>query len=181
MQNKYKSKVPNMTDEQMAAMAGSRQDYFIKGGFYKSLVNGSTISMLLYDPKTNRLYSKKPGSDTLYWSDGKSNAEEILEFKIEKNRDTVMGHVCDVITIKTATAITYTSYSQKFELDRDKFKNHDFFNWSFYTSKAGAVPLRIVMEHPAFTMVSTATEIKAQKLPDNSFEIAVGTPIKSGE
>lgn len=39
--NSYKSKMPNMTDEQFTTMMGSTQEYFIKNGDYKSVANGS--------------------------------------------------------------------------------------------------------------------------------------------
>ena len=39
-ENKYKSKLPNVTDEQLTAMMGSKQDYFVKSGNYKIATNG---------------------------------------------------------------------------------------------------------------------------------------------
>ncbi|MEI9910986.1 MAG: hypothetical protein WDO71_15730 [Bacteroidota bacterium] len=35
--NSYKSKMPNVTDEQFTTMMGSSQEYFIKNGDYKSV------------------------------------------------------------------------------------------------------------------------------------------------
>jgi len=40
-QNAYKSKIPNVTDEQFTTMMGSTQEYFIKNGDYRSVANGS--------------------------------------------------------------------------------------------------------------------------------------------
>ena len=41
--NSYKSKNPKMTDQQWTAMMGSTQEYLIKGGDYKSIVNGTLV------------------------------------------------------------------------------------------------------------------------------------------
>ena len=43
-ENHYKSKMPNLTDQQFATMMGSRQEYYIKKGDYKSVTNGSPVS-----------------------------------------------------------------------------------------------------------------------------------------
>ena len=39
--NSLKSKNPKMTDEQWTQMMGSKQEYFIKQGNYKSVTNGT--------------------------------------------------------------------------------------------------------------------------------------------
>ena len=41
--NIYKSKMPNVTAEQLTTMMGSTQEYFIKKGDYKSMANGSFL------------------------------------------------------------------------------------------------------------------------------------------
>jgi hypothetical protein len=67
--NKFKSQIKNLSDEQLEKMIGSKENYFIKGGNYKSILNGQTLVMQLYDVKSNRLYNQKFNSDTLYWFD----------------------------------------------------------------------------------------------------------------
>ena len=46
--NVYKSKMPNMTDQQFTAMMGSQQEYSIKDGDYRSVSNGSLFQWQLY-------------------------------------------------------------------------------------------------------------------------------------
>lgn len=43
--NVYKSKNRNLTDAQLGIMVGNIQEYFIKEGNYKSLLNGQILSM----------------------------------------------------------------------------------------------------------------------------------------
>src|SRR5690349_10495910 len=71
--NHFTSKMKNFTDEQLEATVGSKQEYLIKGGNYKSFLNGQSITMQLYDYKTNRIYNRRPKSDTLYWFDASIN------------------------------------------------------------------------------------------------------------
>lgn len=64
--NKFISKMQGFTSEQLASLIGSMQEYFIKGGNYKSVTNGQSVSVQLYDYVSNRIYNKTPKSDTLY-------------------------------------------------------------------------------------------------------------------
>ena len=68
-ENKYKSKLPNVTDEQLTAMMGSKQDYFVKAGNYKIATNGSYFQWQIYVNKDNKLYNKMTSSESLYWID----------------------------------------------------------------------------------------------------------------
>src|ERR1051325_11563956 len=83
--NKYTSKMKNLTDEMLNVMMGTKQEYFIKGGNYKSFLNGLSIIMQLYDYKTNRIYSRTAKSDTLYWFDASINTDTVTSFEIKKN------------------------------------------------------------------------------------------------
>ena len=53
--NAYKSKNPQMTDQQWTSMMGSTHEYLIKGGNYKSIANGTLVQ--LHD--NNKLTPKK--------------------------------------------------------------------------------------------------------------------------
>jgi hypothetical protein len=57
-QNTYKSKIPNVSDEQLTIMMGSNQDYLIKGGDYKSITNGTMLLWQLY-LNTDRSFTVK--------------------------------------------------------------------------------------------------------------------------
>src|SRR5258706_11524437 len=77
-QNNYTSKLAQVKDEQFNVMMGTRQEYYVKGGNYKSVTNGSFAQMQLYIQADNKLYNKLATSDTLYWMDGKSNNDEVV-------------------------------------------------------------------------------------------------------
>ena len=64
-QNSYKSKLPTVKDEQFNAMMGTRQEYYIKGGNYKSVSNGTFSQWQLYINMDSKLYSKMANSETI--------------------------------------------------------------------------------------------------------------------
>lgn len=176
--NIFKSKIPNLTDEQLSGYIGDKQEYFIKDGSYKSLTNGRTITMQLYNGKTNRMYNKIPTSDTLYWFDASINTDEVQSYEIKKNTNTILGNQCDELILKTKTGITIFYYSNKYTVDSTRYKNHNYSNWAFYTAKTGALPLKIKIENNQFKMESEAIEITPLKLENAFFAINPSTPIK---
>ena len=176
--NTFKSNIKGLTDKQLEAFVGSKQQYFIKGGCYKSVTNGQTIVMQLYNNKNNRLYNKSLKSDTLYWFDGSVNTDTVLSHTIKKDAGVILGHPCDAIILKTVTGTTTLYYNKGYLLDVTKYTKHKYGNWAFYTAKAGALPLKMVIENNQFTMESTAIEIRQLQIKDDFFDIDAGTPVK---
>jgi len=168
----------NFTDEQLEAMIGNKQEYLIKGGNYKSFLNGQSITMQLYDYKTNRIYSRKPKSDTLFWFDASTNTDEVVSFEIKKNVEEILGNQCDAIIMKTKTGTTTIFYSSRFKVDSKIYENHHYGNWAFYVGKTKSLPLKTIIETNSFRMESTATEIKSLELESDYFNIEPKTPIK---
>jgi hypothetical protein len=176
--NRFNSRMKNFTDEQLGMMIGTKQEYLIKGGNYKSFLNGQSITMQLYDYKTNRIYNRTPKSDTLYWFDASANTDNVTSYEIKKNAGKVLGNQCDAIIMKTRTGTTTIYYSPKYRVDSSLYTNHLYNNWAFYISKTGALPLKIIVESNQFKMESTATEIKSLQLGDDYFNIHPNTPVK---
>src|SRR5688572_8788206 len=90
----YKSKIPNVSNEQFNAMMGTRQEYFIKGGNYKSVANGTFLQWILYINKDNKLYSKLANAETIFWNDGAVSKDQIIKTEINKGVVTVLGYLC---------------------------------------------------------------------------------------
>jgi hypothetical protein len=176
--NHFTSKTKNFTDEQLEAMIGSKQEYLIKGGSYKSFLNGQSVTMQLYDYRTNRIYNKTPKSDTLYWFDASTNTDDVVSFEVKKNVEKILGNQCDAIVMKTKTGTTTIFYSSRYTIDIKIYKNHHYSNWAFYVEKTQSLPLKTVVETNSFRMESTATEIKPLELGAEYFNIDSKTPIK---
>lgn len=176
--NHITSKMQNFTDEQLTAIMGTKQEYFIKGGNYKSLFNGQSIQMQLYDYTTNRMYNKTPKSDTLYWFDASTNTDTVISFEIKKDAEKILGYSCDAIVMKTQTGTTTIYYSSKYKIDSNLYTKHNYSNWAFYLSQTKALPLKTVVETNQFKLESTAVEIKPMNLGADYFNIDHQTPIK---
>lgn len=176
--NHFVSKMKNFTDQQLEAMIGTKQEYLISGGNYKSFLNGQSVLMQMYDYKTNRMYNRKVQSDTLYWFDALVNTDDVVSYEIKNNAEVILGNQCDAIIMKTKTGTTTMYYSTKYKVDSNVYRQHNYGNWAFYTAKAGALPLKTIIETNAFKMESVATEIKPMKLGDDYFKIDNNTPIK---
>lgn len=167
----YESKMPNVTDEQFTAMMGSTQEYFIKNGDYKSVSNGSFFQWQLYINKDNKLYNKMANSETLFWNDGATNPDEILNAEVNKGVTEILGYKCDelILTCKSGTQKYY--FNTKLSVDPKLFINHKFGNWYGFLSKSSSLPLKSIIDNGQFTLESVATEVKEMKLDKIFFEL----------
>lgn len=172
--NVYKSKLPNFTDDQLTAMMGSRQEYYIKDGDYKSIMDGSLVQWQLYVNRDNKLFNKMSNSETIIWNDGAVNVDEVLKAEINNAVTTIAGYTCDelILTCKSGTQKYY--YSSRLAVNPELFVNHKFGNWYELVSRSKALPLKTVVENAQFNLESTASEITAEKLSKQFFELAPG-------
>jgi hypothetical protein len=176
--NHFTSKMKSYTDEQLEQLIGTKQEYFIKGGSYKSFLNGMSVTMQLYDYKTNRIYNRTPKSDTLYWFDAFINTDDVTSFEIKKSAEKILGYQCDLIIMKTKTGTTTIYYNTKYKVDSKLYIKHNYSNWAFYITKTKSLPLKTITETDSFKMESTAVEIKPMSLGSECFDIDIKTPVK---
>ncbi|AMR32543.1 hypothetical protein A0256_20815 [Mucilaginibacter sp. PAMC 26640] len=169
--NSYKSKSPQLKDERLATMMGTTQDYYIKGGDYKSVFNGSFVKMQLYKSAENRSYALTAKSDSLYWEDYSKNKDVATRFEVEKGKETIMGVLCDVLIVYTPKSKTAYYYNSKYGINPAFFKQHAYGNWYYVISKTRALPLKTISENEQFTLISTAVNITPMKLEAKLFEV----------
>lgn len=169
--NSYKSKMPNVTGEQFTTMMGSVQEYYIKKGDYKSIINGSFFQWQLYANKDNKLYIKMGNSDTLLWNDGATNPDEILKAEVNKGVTDILGYKCDELILTCKSGIQKYYFNTKLSVDTKLFVNHKFGNWYDFLSKSNSLPLKCIVDNAQFTLESVATEVKQMKLDNTFFEL----------
>jgi hypothetical protein len=174
-QNTYKSKSPSVTDEQFSQMLGTKQEYLIKEGNYKSSSNGTFLLWSLYISKDNKLYAKMANSPAIFW---KENPDEVTKAEINKGVITILGHLCDEIVLTCKSGIQKYYYNPKFKADPAVFSQHKFGNWSEFITRSKALPLKILIETPQFIMESVATEIAPAKLDDAEFELPADSQLQ---
>lgn len=172
--NAYKSKNQQIPDQQWQMMLGSTQEYFIKGGNYKSVANGQLMQWQLYINKDNKLYNKMSNSEEAIWNDGSIQGDEVLKTEVNKGVVEILGYKCDEVVLTCKSGVQKYYFSSKIAADPKLFVNHKFGNWYQYLSLSNALPLKMVVETAQFEMTSTATEVTASKLDDNLFQLPSG-------
>lgn len=169
--NIYKSKIPNVSDEQFTTMMGSVQEYFIKDGDYKSVANGSFFQWQLYLNKDNKLYNKMANSETLSWIDASKNPDEVLKTEVNKGVAEVLGYQCDELILTCKSGIQKYYFNTKLSVDSKLFTNHKFGNWYYFLSKSNSLPLKSIVDNGQFTLESIATEVKEMKFDKTFFDL----------
>lgn len=159
-QNRYKSKIPNLTDEQFTSMMGANQEFIIKDGNYKSTLNGTLVLWQLYINQDNKLYTKMSNVQSILWNDGAVNPDEVLKSEINKEVIEILGHMCDELVLTCKTGIQKFYFSNKLKVDAALYANLKFGNWNEVMSKTNSLPLKMTIETPQFTLESIAVEIK---------------------
>jgi hypothetical protein len=172
--NTYKSKNPKMTDQQWTSIKGSRQEYLIKGGDYKSIANGTLVQWQLYINKDNKLYNKMINSETVYWNDASDQGDEILKVEVSNGVTEILGYNCDEVVLTCKSGVQKYYFNSKLSVDTKLFSNHKFGNWFDYLSKSKSLPLKSVVETAEFTLESVATEVNRMQLDSKNFELPSG-------
>jgi hypothetical protein len=173
--NTFKSKINNLTDQQLSAAVGSRQEYYIKKGDYKSVTNGSFPQWQLYINADNRLYNKISSSDTVLWNDASENADVVLSSQLNKGTTNILGYTCDELILTCKSGIQKYYFNSKLATDTKLYARHQYGNWYYYLSKANALPLKIIIDNVQFSMESVATEIKPLAIDAKFFQLPEGT------
>jgi hypothetical protein len=169
--NSYTSKMPNVSDEMFSSMMGTTQEYLMKGADYKSSTNGTFFQWQLYLSKDNKLYNKVSNSPTIGWIDGAVNTDEVIKSEVNKNVLEVLGYKCDELILTCKSGVQKYYFNRTFKLDPKLHEQHKFGNWSEYLSRAHALPLKVIIDNPQFTLESTATEVKPMKVDEKIFEL----------
>lgn len=167
----YKSKVPNVTDEQFNTLMGATMEYYMKGGDYKINTNGTFFQWQLYLNKDNKLYNKMSNSPTIFWLDGALRADELVKTEANKGVLDILGNNCDeiVLTLKNGTEKYY--FTTKYKVDAKLYENHKFGNWSDYLAKSGSLPLKMIIDNQQYVLECAAAEVSPMKVDEKMFAL----------
>ena len=173
--NTFKSKNTNITDQQWSIMMGSKFEYSIKNGDYKSISNGTIFQWQLYINKENKIYNKFTNSIKALWMDASINEDEILKTEINKNVTKVLGYNCDelILTCKSGVQKYYYN-SSVLKADTNLFTNHNYANWNQFLKTTKCLSLKSIIETDQFILESVVTEIIPTKFDSKTFEIPGG-------
>lgn len=170
-ENTFKSKTLKVPNEQFASMLGTTQNYYIRGGDYKSETNGKFLLWQLYVHKDNKLYVNLSNSKAILWNDGAVNPDEVISSELHKNAEVILGYTCDELILTCKSGIQKYYFSSKIPADSKLFMNHKFGNWYAYLSKANALPLKTIIDSEQFTIESVATKVIPMNLEQAFFSL----------
>lgn len=176
--NAIKSKIPNVSDAQFTTMMGNTLNYYIKGGDYKSEMNGSMMQWQLYVNADNKLYSKMSNSEAVLWNDGAVNADEVISTELHKAVIDILGYKCDELVLTCKSGVQKFYFTSGVPVDSKLYINHQFGNWYTVLSKTNAIPLKMTIDNAQFYIESTATEIKSGKLDVAMFTLPAGAALQ---
>src|ERR1019366_690921 len=176
--NTYKSKNMLMPSSLWNSMMGSKGEYFIKGGDYKLISNGSLNKWQLYVNKNNKIYSKVSSSSAIYFNDGEIQVDEVFKVELNKNVIEVLGYQCDEVILTCKSGEQKFYFNSEFAVDTKLFEKHKFVNWNDYLKQDHALPLKRTVNTNYFTMECIATEVTPMKLEDSLFELPADVEFK---
>jgi hypothetical protein len=119
--NTYTSKIFTIPDQQLSSMLGGIAEYYIKGGNYKRVTNGTFLEWQLYVNKDNKLYNKFAIAETLLWNDCNTNPSEVIKTEIKKGVLTVLGYLCDEITLTCKNGLQKYYFNAKLKVNAKAF------------------------------------------------------------
>jgi hypothetical protein len=170
----YKSKIPNVSDTQLTTMMGAQQEYYFKNGNYVSLTNGAAVLGQYYILKDNKLYTKMANIEAYLWNDATENADVVLSAVVNKNVAKILDFDCDELILTCQSGVQKYYFSEKIAVNAEWFTQHKFGNWAEFISRSKALPLKMVVDSPQFTLESTATSVQKQVLESSFFSLPPG-------
>ena len=96
------SNFPQITSESLSSLTGSKQEFIIKEGNYKSITNGTFFDWQLYINKSGKFYTKVTSSETTYCIDDKKQhkEDEVISLKLNKNVTKILDYDCDELIVE---------------------------------------------------------------------------------
>jgi hypothetical protein len=182
----YKSEFKNLNPKAIAdsvfvtrikqALAGQTymlQKYLYKEKNYKSEVKiGQHTTTQLYSHTDARLYTWQSNQDTATYVMANENDDKIKEIRPIEGEYEVMGIKCKKLFIISPKNVTCYWYNpEKYKISYDDYKTHTQGQWNEYLKIAGALPIKFETKTATFHIVSTAIEIKENKLNEADFRL----------
>jgi hypothetical protein len=166
--------------EQDYKVDGKESKFYYKKGYYKWLFYPNCyVEMEMFHAHDTVIYLKFQPNDTLYVDLTNIPSETILEYKIFPKADTILGYVCDRLTIKAkgkdSEWTRQYSYSDKFPLDPIHYKKYTHNSLNFIYSLIKALPLKIELIYKDRRISYTATQVEAKNIPNDIFFLREGT------
>ena len=169
--NSFVSKLPNLKNEEMNLLMGNKQIFYIRGGDYKSVFNGTFENWQLYSNSENKLYSKFGHSDTIFWNHAGINDDTVFTTKLTKDKIKILGYSCDELILMCKSGVQKYYYNSSLRVNSKLYERLIYANWYYFLKRSNAVPLKIVLDSYQFSMESVAIEVKPMKIEDRELRL----------
>lgn len=163
---------------------GKSSDYYFKNGNIKWLTYNSYFKMNLFIANENRDYFLTNTSDSIFTLKNNVRDFDVIDYKIIKSPEKVLGHKCNILELKLKpinadTPITFRRYyfSNDFYINSNKLVNCTSNAYDIIYGQMKSIPLKIEYEFANRTVIWEATEIKEMDLDSNFFELDKNVPI----
>ncbi|HTJ12105.1 MAG TPA: hypothetical protein VL547_08770 [Dinghuibacter sp.] len=170
----YTSKLKGLSNDRLANAMGDRSEYYIKGGDYKTVSNGTIFQWQLYRNHENRIYNKTLKSNALLFAEGASNTDTVYNTSLVFGAVTILGHSCDEVVLNCRSGVQQYYFSPSFGVDSELFRLHRYGNYYEYISRAHAIPLKYVVDTPQFIVEATAVQVTPMTLDASFFALPQG-------
>ena len=170
--NLYKSKIPDLTDQQLTQALGSMQQYLIKEGNYKTKSNGTLLRWQIYKESDTKLYTKMSNAQELTVTDVTNLKDSVISIKLNKGAYNYLGTVCDELVIVSKEGVQKLYFNSTIlKVDAEKFKGFKFNNWYTYLTYANALPVRILIDNDKFTLDDVRSSLESIKEQVSAFPV----------
>lgn len=168
----YSNNKTSLSVKSLEEKLGKYVTSYLKNGYYLELTDSEFMSYQLYSYKDNMIYYKNDiKSDTIFYKATNIKSDISLDYKIEKNVDTILGYVCDKIIITDKYSTKEYFYSNKLSLDPAYYKNFYYINKNEIVALMKAYYLRLSMTYNSFTVDIKAKNIIHKKLKKRVFKL----------
>jgi hypothetical protein len=174
----YKSKMPQLTDEQMTRLGGTTQLYYTKGDNYKYIWNGKLFEWAIYSGRDKKVYSKFSTVDSILWYSVELSHDTIYKTELKENDTTILGYPCNRLTFTCKTGSQVYYFSPALAVDPDLYTDYKVVNYYDYLRIAKAVALKEIFVTNEAETVITARDIQQQPVDDRIFEIPKEYPLR---
>jgi hypothetical protein len=172
-----KPKSQQFSNEQLTAMVGDTQEFFIQGGYNKSVYNGTKMEWQIYRADENKVYTKVSDSEVIFWQDGAFQNDEILKTELNRAVTKVLDYTCDELILTCESGLYKYYFNTQFGIDAKLYEKYKYTNVAAKLAQIKALSLKSIADTPLFTIESVAIEVKPMKLDKKTFDIPANSSL----
>jgi hypothetical protein len=163
---------------QVNKMMGAEQFYYTNAHNYKSELNGTAITSLIYNGKSNTLYTIFP-NNTAQKVDGITQSDSIVKITYFEKDTVISERKCKGLSMEGLKSSYIYYYDPLISVEVENFKDHNYGNWNDYlVASKGALPILYITKTPYFNWVAKASKIEELEILDDFFELPKDISIK---